>query len=132
MDAKILEFYSFNDIRGSLVSLQELDNVPFIIRRVFYIWNVPFLEKRGGHAHQNCQQVLVAVSGRVIVHADAKAFYLDKPNQGLYIPAGVMVEMSCFSPDCVLLVLASDKYDKDDYILQNTLSQPATVAWAAV
>lgn len=116
METHLIEFRQHSDRRGCLVSLEELKDVPFPIRRVFYIYGVPYLEKRGGHAHRTCQQMLVAMAGEVLIYAGEQAFLLDCPTKGLFVPPGVKVTMANFSADCILLVLCSEHYDPFDYI----------------
>lgn len=117
---KLLEFKTFGDQRGSLVSLEANKNIPFNIKRVYYIFDTKNDVARGKHAHKNLQQILIAVSGscKVLVDNknDKKIFKLNDPTQGLYIQNNVWREMFDFSSDCVLVVLANDYYNKDDYI----------------
>ncbi|MHB1582163.1 MAG: WxcM-like domain-containing protein [Acidimicrobiales bacterium] len=108
------------DIRGRLVAAQVDDGLPFVPRRVFAVYDVPSIEVRGSHAHRTCEQLLVCVAGSLMVHVDDGAhrseFLLDRPTLGLHIEAGVWSVQYRYSPDAVLLVLASEEYDPDDYI----------------
>ena len=119
---KLLEFKTFGDQRGSLVSLEANKNIPFNIKRVYYIFDTKNDVARGKHAHKNLQQILIAVSGscKVLVDNknDKKIFKLNDPTKGLYIQNNVWREMFEFSSDCVLVVLASDHYKKEDYIFE--------------
>ena len=120
MNFKLIDFHIFGDERGSLVSLESNKNIPFDIKRVYYIFDTKNDVVRGKHAHKNLQQILIAVSGSCKVLVDNKKekqiFDLDNPAKGLYIENNVWREMFEFSKDCVLLVLASEIYNKEDYI----------------
>ena len=120
MNFKLIDFHIFGDERGSLVSLEANKNIPFDIKRVYYIFDTKNDVVRGKHAHKNLQQILIAVSGSCKVLVDNKKekqiFDLDNPAKGLYIENNVWREMFEFSKDCVLLVLASEIYNKEDYI----------------
>jgi dTDP-4-dehydrorhamnose 3,5-epimerase-like enzyme len=123
MDSKESMLINFNEIkdeRGSLVSLENMNYIPFEIKRVYYIYNTKSREPRGFHAHKKLQQVLVCVSGSCSVLLDdgeeKKTVHLNKPSQGLYITNMIWREMYDFSEDCVLMVLASDFYNEEDYI----------------
>ncbi len=110
------------DLRGSL-SAGEIDrDVPFAVKRYFLVFDVPTSETRGEHAHIQCKQFLVAVRGRVRVVVDdgqvRQEFALDQPDRGLYIPPMVWGIQYCYTPDAMLLVLASEHYDANDYIRQ--------------
>jgi len=117
---KLLEFKTFGDERGSLISLESKKNVPFEIKRIYYIFDTKKDVVRGKHAHKNLQQILIAVKGSCKVLLDNKkekqVFELNNPAQGLYIKNNVWREMFDFSSDCVLMVLASEIYIKEDYI----------------
>ena len=108
------------DERGSLVSLEQFQNIPFEIKRVYYIYGNEDNLARGFHAHKDLQQLLICVSGSCKVILDnAKEKYeyqLNRPNQGLFVDKFIWREMHDFSKDCVLLVLASNYYDPNDYI----------------
>lgn len=115
-------FKKFNIIEnatGNLISLEK-GNLPFPIKRVYYIYNVKENESRGFHAHRQLEQVLICVKGSCDVlvnngHAK-KVIKLDDPSTGLYLKGLVWREMHNFSSDAVLLVLASDFYSESDYI----------------
>ena len=115
-----LKFRSLGDGRGSLVALEGNRNVPFDIRRVYYITGMSPDQPRGFHAHRQLQQVAVCVAGRCrMVLDDGKTrneTWLDSPDEGVLIGNMVWREMHDFSSDCVLLVLASELYDEADYI----------------
>ncbi len=104
---------------GSL-SFVEKEIIPFSIKRVYYLYDVPFNGERGGHAHKDLFQVLIALNGSFELLLDdgsnTKNILLDSPNIGLYIPNGIWREMNNFSKNSVCLVLASEDYDENDYI----------------
>ena len=108
------------DMRGSLSVAELGQDVPFEARRYFLVYDVPSIEIRGEHAHLLCAQFLVAVKGRVHVVADdgdcREEFVLSQPSQGLFLPPMTWGIQYCYSPDAVLLVLASEHYDADDYV----------------
>lgn len=120
MGNNVINFDTMGDERGSLISLEVNRNIPFAIKRVYYIFNTKPGVSRGFHAHKNLQQVLVCLKGSCTVLLDdgksKKKYQLKKANQGLFVDGVVWREMHDFSEDCVLLVLASDFYDEGDYI----------------
>lgn len=120
MQIKKYTFPIHGDERGQLVAVEELKDVPFDIKRVYYLYETVQGVCRGFHAHKNLQQVLICVHGSCRVLFDdgreKRDVLLDKPNEGLYISNNVWREMYDFSPDAVLLVLASQLYDEADYI----------------
>lgn len=108
------------DLRGNLTARQEDDGLPFTPRRYFVVYDVPSPKVRGAHAHRKCQQLLVALKGSLNCMVDdgknRQEFLLDSPERALYLPPFVWGVQYKFSPDAMLLVLASDLYDPDDYI----------------
>ncbi len=115
--------YTFDihgDDRGQLVALEELKNVPFDVKRVYYMWDTVEGVRRGFHAHKELKQILICVHGSCKIHLDdgreTKEVLLNKANEGLYIEGLIWREMYDFSPDAVLMVLASEYYDESDYI----------------
>jgi len=108
------------DRRGNLTFIEENNHVPFEIKRVYYTYDVPGGETRGGHAHKNLHQFIVAASGSFDVVVDngleKKRFHLNRSYYGLYIQNMTWRELDNFSSGSVCLVLASDLYDEDDYI----------------
>jgi dTDP-4-dehydrorhamnose 3,5-epimerase-like enzyme len=113
---KIIELTTHKEDRGSLTVADE-SNIPFEIKRVFYIHNVPEGTNRGGHAHKQCEQIFITISGRVdIVINKERRYTLDKPDKGLYIPAGLWDDLENIEKDTVILVLCSRPYEEEDYI----------------
>lgn len=115
--------YSFpqhGDDRGMLVALEEQKDIPFKIRRVYYIYDTKEGVRRGFHAHRNLEQILICVHGSCKILLDngreKENVLLDNPNEGLYIANNMWREMYDFSQDAVLMVLASELYNEDDYI----------------
>lgn len=108
------------DMRGSLSVGEFGTDIPFEVQRYFLVYDVPSVEIRGEHAHRSCKQFLIAVKGSVHVVADdgsnREQFLLDKPGVGLYLPPMVWGIQYRYSPDAVLLVLASQHYDSADYV----------------
>ena len=105
---------------GFLIALEELRNIPFDIRRVYYIFDAPTDILRGCHAHRTLEQVLICMHGSCKVKVDdgyeEKVFDLDDPSKGLYIAPGIWREMYDFRGGAILVVLASQYYDEGDYI----------------
>jgi mannose-6-phosphate isomerase-like protein (cupin superfamily) len=118
-DAKILDITKVHDTRGNL-SVVEGNAIPFEMKRVYYLYDIPSGGRRGGHSHINCQELLVALSGSfdVILNdgSEQKTVTLNKPNQGLLIPNGIWRELENFSSGSVCLVLASEVFIEEDYI----------------
>lgn len=120
MEYKLLEFKVMGDERGSLVSLEEEKNIPFNVKRVYYIYGTKTDTIRGKHAHINLQQVAICVSGSCKFLLDdgntKEIVELNSPNIGLYIGKNMWREMYDFSSNCVLIVLANEYYDENEYI----------------
>lgn len=116
----LLKFKQFDGGEGVLSAIEGGVDIPFEIRRVYYITGVPANSHRGAHAHLKLHQVLVCLNGSLSVKVsnagNDKTFVLSKPSEGLYIGPNVWREMYAFSPGCVLMVLASGLYDESDYI----------------
>ena len=118
---KILEFAEHGDERGNLVIAEGNQDIPFEIKRVFYMYGSDADVGRGQHANRRTEFVLINVAGQSKVRVDdgcgrEEVFSLDKPNTGIYIPRMVWKDMYDFSPDSVLLVLASEHYDGSEYL----------------
>lgn len=108
------------DDRGSLIALENGHNLPFDVKRVYYIYGTKEGVSRGFHAHKKLKQLLIAVSGRATIKCEyngsQKEYTLNRPDEGLLIEGLVWREMHDFSNDCVLLVLADEYYNENDYI----------------
>jgi dTDP-4-dehydrorhamnose 3,5-epimerase-like enzyme len=115
-----LDFKSLGDERGGLVSLESNKEIPFKVKRIYYIFGTKENVSRGFHAHKELKQVAVCVSGSCIMLLDdgnnKEKITLDSPTKGIVINKMIWREMHDFSSDCVLLVLASEYYDESDYI----------------
>lgn len=120
MELTIYHFPPHGDDRGQLVAIEAMKDLPFSVKRVYYIYDTLPGVRRGFHAHKNLQQILICVSGSCKIHLDngseTSEVLLDKPNEGLYIANDMWREMYDFTPGAVLLVLASEYYDEADYI----------------
>ncbi len=117
---KTIQFNIIADERGQLISIESNKNIPFNIKRVYYLFGTQAGVGRGFHAHKELEQVLVCTSGSCTILLDdgekKQTFKLDRPDQGLYISSLLWREMHDFSPDCVLTVFASEHYNESDYI----------------
>ncbi len=113
-------FQPHGDERGMLVALEEFNDIPFRIKRVYYMYDTKDNVIRGKHAHKNLEQILVCIHGSCKVSLDngreKKVVHLEKPYEGLYVANNIWREMFDFSLDAVLLVFASEIYDEKDYI----------------
>lgn len=113
-------FQQHGDDRGMLVALEEFKDIPFEIKRVYYLYDTKKGVRRGFHAHRSLEQILICIHGSCSVLLDngmeQKTVSLEKPYEGLYIANDIWREMYDFSSDAVLLVLASDFYREEDYI----------------
>lgn len=128
----LLNFKVRGDHTGNLVALEKGEDFPFDIKRVYYIWGTDRNVMRGKHAHRKLEQVIVCTSGSCdFILDDGKertTVHLDSPAQGLHIKSNIWREFTNFSPDCVVMVLASEHYDESDYIrnYQTFLAEVAT------
>lgn len=118
--AQWINFPPLGDDRGALVVLEAEKTIPFPVKRVYYLFGTKEGVARGFHAHKKLWQVAVCIAGKCrMVLDDGKtkeAVWLDNPTNGIALPPMIWHEMHDFSPDCVLLVLASEYYDESDYI----------------
>lgn len=116
----LIDFKGIGDERGILTVFQKDNNIPFDLKRIFYSTHIPFDARRGCHANRKSEFVLVSVAGSCTVLVDdgkqRQEFVLDSPHKGLYCGKMTWKEMFNFSPDNVLLVLASTEYDSNEYI----------------
>lgn len=117
---KILEFQEHGDERGNLVIVEGNQDIPFEIKRVFYMYGTDSTMVRGSHANRKSDFVLVNVAGKTKIKVDdgfsTAIIELDKPRMGLYIPKMLWKDMYDFSSDSVLLVLSNEHYDSEEYI----------------
>lgn len=120
MIGKIIELPKITDPRGNLTVVEQLKEVPFEIKRVYWTYDVPGGERRGGHAHKNLLQLIVALGGSFHVTLDngkeKETHLLNHPYQGLLVPTMTWRTLEDFSSGAVCMVLTSDFYDEDDYI----------------
>ena len=119
-DCKIIELDKHHKIKGNITVIENNKTVPFDVKRIYYLYDVPGGEARGGHAHRNLYQLIVGASGsfNVVLNdgKNTKTITLNRPYQGLFIVPGIWRELDNFSSGSVCLVLASEKYDENDYI----------------
>ena len=117
---QLVDFPILGDSRGYLIALEESKDISFQIKRVYYIFGTKEGVARGFHAHKELEQLAICVSGkcRMLMNdgSNSESVWLDSPSKGIYIGKNVWHEMHDFSPDCVLLVMASEYYDESDYI----------------
>ena len=120
MEARMIHFQEHGDKRGQLIALEEGKDVPFEIKRVYYMYDTGKNVRRGYHAHKKLEQILICVHGSCRIHLDdgyqTEEIVLDKPSEGLYIANNIWREMYDFSEDADLMVLASQLYDENDYV----------------
>lgn len=120
MKIRKIQFQQHGDERGMLVALEENTEIPFPIKRVYYMYDTKVGIRRGFHAHKSLQQILICVHGSCRILLDTgdekETVLLNKPFEGLYIANDIWREMYDFSKDAVLMVLASDYYKESDYV----------------
>ncbi len=116
---ELVEFPKIEDQRGNLTFIESGRHIPFEIRRVYYIYDVPGWANRGAHGHAALRQILIAINGSFTVHLDdardQRVEHLCAPNVGLYLPPMIWRDITDFSEGAVCMVLASDFYDEKDY-----------------
>lgn len=120
-DCSVIEFSKHHsDRKGNITVVENNKEIPFEVKRIFYLYDIPGGESRGAHAHKECHQFLIAASGSFeVILNDGKverAICLNQPCKGLHIPSGVWASEVNFSSGAICLVLASHKYDECDYI----------------
>ena len=119
-DCRIIELPKFLDARGNLSFVEQLNHIPFEIKRTYWIYDVPGGEERGGHAFKQNQEVVIAISGSFDVVVDdgdiKKIFTLNRSYYGLYVPAGLWRTMENFSTNSLALEFGSEHFDEADYI----------------
>ena len=119
-DCVVLPLNKIHNRAGNITIIEGQENVPFDIKRIYYLYDIPGGEARGGHAHKALYQIIVAASGAFDVLLDdgvnKKVVTLNRPDYGLFIVPGIWRELYEFSSGAICLVLASEKYDSSDYI----------------
>jgi len=119
-DCSIIEMPRIENEAGNITPIQGLDNLPFEVKRVFYLYDIPGGESRGAHSHNECHQFIIAASGSFEVALDdgknKKTVMLNRPYYGLHIPPGIWAAEQGFSSGSICLVLTSHKYFEADYI----------------
>jgi len=119
-DCQVINLPKVHSSAGSITAINNQLEVPFAIQRVYYLYDIPGGEGRGGHAHKELQQVLVAASGSFRMTfsdgTDSRTFMLSQPYQGVYAPPGLWRELHDFSSGAICLVLASTLFAEEDYV----------------
>jgi len=119
-DCSIIELNRHHHTKGNISVVENNQTIPFEVKRTYYLYDVPGGESRGGHAHKGLSQLIIAASGCFNVTLNdgnvKRTFTLNRPHQGLYVVPGIWRELDDFSSGSVCLVLASEKYETDDYI----------------
>ena len=120
MNTSKLTFQVFSDKRGRLVSLENNKNIPFAIERIYYLYDSNTDHHRGMHAHRKLKQILICISGSCEIEVDngleRKLFKLNNPSEGLFIDGVIWREIKFLTKETVLVVLADNEYDEEDYI----------------
>jgi len=118
-ECQIIELPRINDPRGNLTFVESNRHIPFAVKRVYYLYDVPGGAERGGHAHKALQQLIIAMSGSFDIHLDdgkeKKTIHMNRSYNGLYVCPMIWREIDNFSSGAVCMVLASDYYDEADY-----------------
>jgi hypothetical protein len=119
-DCKIVDLPKIHNAAGNITMLENCNNIPFDIKRIYYLYDVPMGSERGGHGHYELQQYIVATSGSFTFILDdgfnKKEFFLNDPSKALHIQPGIWREIKGFSSGSICLVLASHEYSEVDYI----------------
>ena len=119
-DCKLIKFPKNHRDKGNITAVNSFSEVPFSINRIYYLYDIPGGESRGGHAHKELQQVIIAVTGSfdLIVDdgRDKITFSLNRPYEGVLMPEGLWRELDNFSSGSICLVLASHIYEETDYL----------------
>jgi hypothetical protein len=124
-NCKIIDLPRIHDPRGNLTFVEGSRHIPFDIRRVYYLYDVPGGSERGGHAHKALHQFIIAMSGSFDIHLDdgrsKKTIHMNRSYYGLYLCPMIWREIDNFSSGAVCMVLASDYYDESDYYRDHAL-----------
>lgn len=119
-DCSVIYLPKIGDRNGNITAINNLQEIPFEVKRVFYLYDIPGGESRGAHAHKECWQFLIAASGSFEVLLDdgivQRQIMINRPNQGLLIPPGIWASEINFSSGSICLVLASENYKAEDYL----------------
>ena len=119
-DCSIIELPKLQNRAGNITPVTNGTEIPFDVRRIFYIYDIPSGEDRGAHAHKECHQFLIAASGSFEIELNdgktKRTVMLNRPNFGLHVPPGIWAAEKGFSSGVICLVLASHKYEENDYI----------------
>ena len=119
-ECSMIYFPIIGDRRGNISPLENLKNIPFDVKRVFYVYDIPAGKDRGGHAHKELHEILIAVSGSFEIMVNdgqsRKSYTLNRPFMGFHLQPGIWAEEYGYSAGAVCLVLCSDVYLEDDYI----------------
>lgn len=119
-DCSLVKMEKIQNRAGNITIVESNSSIPFAIKRVYYLYDVPSEEERGGHGHKELYQLIIASSGSFTITIDdgktKLSFYLNNPNMGLLVVPGIWREINNFSSGSVCLVLASMAYSEDDYI----------------
>ena len=119
-DCSVIDMSKVHTDTGNITVVENGDNIPFDVKRVYYLYDVPSGEERGGHAHYELEQYIIAASGSFDVILDdgvnRKRVFLNRPNLALHIVPGLWRSLDSFSSGSITMVLASEVYDEKDYI----------------
>jgi len=123
-DCSLIELPAIKDRSGNITPVSNKEEVPFDVKRIFYIYDIPGGENRGAHAHRKCHQFIIAASGSFEIALDdgriQRTVMLNRPYIGLHIPPGIWAHEFNFSSGAICLVLTSEYYDSNDYIRDYT------------
>jgi hypothetical protein len=119
-DCSLLQFQKNHTEKGNITAINNNKEIPFEVKRIYYLYDIPGGEERGAHAHRNLEQLIVAASGSFDLTVDdgatKRTFQLNRPNIGVLMPSGLWRELHNFSSGSICLVLASHLYEAEDYI----------------
>ncbi|NVK04818.1 MAG: WxcM-like domain-containing protein [Flavobacteriia bacterium] len=119
-DCSLITLPQIGDRQGHITAINNAEEIPFEVKRIFYLYDIPAGESRGAHAHKECHQLLVAVTGGFEVLLDdghvQRVVQINRPNQALHIPPGIWASEMNFAGGSICLVLASHTYAESDYL----------------